>query len=214
MESLRFTTEDGRSLEAELRRPEVPVRGTAVIAHPHPQHGGSKDHPLLWNIRNELARRGLVVISFNFRGVMGSEGEHEGGVGELEDLRAAIGRVREEAGGPTVVAGWSFGANVALREAVADDRVGALALVGFPVNDPLGLPDPPGREELAALDRPVLFVSGAADQFSPAPELTRLGRKLPRGEVLVLPDTDHFFWRREREVADRIGEFVERSVLS
>ena len=92
--------------------------------------------------------------------------------------------------------------------------MGALALVGFPVNDPLGLPDPPGREELAALDRPVLFVSGAADQFSPAPELTRLGRKLPRGEVLVLPDTDHFFWRREREVADRIGEFVERSVLS
>jgi uncharacterized protein len=213
MESLSFTTADGCALEGELRRPDGPVRGTAVLAHPHPQHGGSKDHPLLWNIRNELARRGLVVLSFNFRGVMGSEGEHGGGALELDDLRSAIGRVRREAEGPAVVAGWSFGANVALREAVDDERVSALALVGFPVNDPLGLPDPPGREELAGFDRPVLFLSGAADQFSPAPELTRLGRRLPRGEVLVLPDTDHFFWRREREVATAIGEFVEREVL-
>src|SRR5439155_3096143 len=138
------------------------------------------------------------VLSFNFRGVMGSGGEHAGGVGELEDLRAAIGRVREEAGGPTLVAGWSFGANVALREAVDDERVAALALVGFPVNDPLGLPDPPDRETLAAFDRPVLFLSVEADQFSPVPDLKRLARRLPRGEVAIVPDTDHFLWRRER----------------
>ncbi len=212
MERLRFTTADGVSLEAELRRPEGDPRGTALICHPHPQHGGSKDHPLLWNIRNDLAARGFAVLVFNFRGVMGSEGEHGGGVTEMQDVRAAIGRVREEASGPTVVAGWSFGANVALREAVDDDRVAALALVGFPVNDPLGLPPPPGREELAAFDRPVLFVSGEADQFSPVPDLRRLSRRLPRAEIEILANTDHFFWKREKEVAALIGEFVRRSV--
>jgi len=207
-------TADGVSLDAELRRPEGEPRGTAVICHPHPLHGGSKDHPLLWNIRNDLAGRGFVVLGFNFRGVMGSEGEHRGGVDEIEDVRAAIGRVREEAPGPTVVAGWSFGANVALREAVDDERAAALALIGFPVNDPLGLPPPPGRDELAAFNRPVLFVSGEADQFSPVPDLNRLARRLPRGEVVILPNTDHFFWKREKEVATLIGEFVERSVHS
>jgi alpha/beta superfamily hydrolase len=211
--AMRFETTDGCSLEGELRMPEGTPRGTAVIAHPHPLHGGSKDHPLLWNIRNDLASRGLAVLSFNFRGVMGSSGSHEGGVGELDDLRAAIGRVREEAEGPTAVAGWSFGGNVALREAMDDNRVAALALVGFPVNDPLGLPDPPDRETLAAFVRPVLFVSGEADQFSRVPDLRRLARRLPRGEVEVLAGTDHFFWKREREAAKLIGDFVERAIV-
>jgi len=210
--AIRFETADGCSLEGEIRTPENAPRGTAVIAHPHPLHGGSKDHPLLWNIRNDLASRGLVVLGFNFRGVMGSSGEHGGGVDELRDLRAAVDRVREEAEGPTAVAGWSFGGNVALREAVEDDRIRALALVGFPVNDPLGLPDPPDRETLAAFDRPVLFVSGEADQFSPVPELRRLARRLPRGEVEIVGSTDHFFWKRERDVARIVGEFLERSL--
>ncbi len=212
--AIRFETADGCSLEGELRAPDGEPRGTAVIAHPHPLHGGSKDHPLLWNIRNDLASRGLAVLAFNFRGVMGSSGRHGGGVDEVHDLRAAIGRVREEAGDPTAVAGWSFGGSVALREAMDDDRVGALALVGFPVNDPLGLPPPPDRETMAAFDRPVLFVSGEADQFSPVPDLRRLARRLPRGEVEVIADTDHFFWKREREAAKLIGEFVGRSMLS
>jgi uncharacterized protein len=212
--AIRFETADGCSLEGELRQPDGPARGTAVIAHPHPLHGGSKDHPLLWNIRNDLAARRLVVLGFNFRGVMGSQGEHDNGEGELLDLRAAVGRVREEAAGPTAVAGWSFGGNVALREAIDDDRIAALALVGFPVNDPLGLPPPPDREVLGAYPNPVLFVSGEADQFSPVPDLRRLARRLPRGEVEILPDTDHFFHKREREVARLIGEFVERSVFA
>jgi uncharacterized protein len=210
---LRFETSDGCSLEGELRRPEGEPRGTAVVCHPHPRHGGSKDHPLLWNIRNELAGRGFVVLAFNFRGVMGSSGEHGGGEAELLDVRAAVDRVREEAEGPTVVAGWSFGANVALREAVDDPRVAALALVGFPVNDPLGLPDPPDRETLAALDRPVLFLSGEADQFSPVPDLRRLARRLPKGEMAIVPDSDHFLWKREREAARTVGEFLERAAL-
>ena len=55
MDQVTFTTEDGIRLEGELRMPDSASRGVAVICHPHPRHGGSKDHPLLWAIRNDLA---------------------------------------------------------------------------------------------------------------------------------------------------------------
>jgi len=215
VETLTFQAEDGVELEGELRAPEGEARGSAVICHPHPREGGSKDHPLLWAIRNELAHRGFAVLSFNFRGVMGSGGEYAGGVAEVADVRAAVGRVRRDAPGKTFVAGWSFGADVALREALDDERVAALALVGMPLSELRSvLPDLPDRAALSRLARPVLLVAGEADQFCPVPDLRALARRIPDAEVVVLPGTDHFFWKREREVAGLIGDFAERSLSS
>ena len=80
MEPVTFVTEDAVRLEGELRMPDGPPRGTAVICHPHPKRGGSKDHPILWALRNELAgTRGIITLGFNFRGVMGSSGTYGGG---------------------------------------------------------------------------------------------------------------------------------------
>lgn len=215
MEYLRFETEDGLSLEGELRRPDDDPRASAVLCHPHPRHGGSKDHPLLWSIRIDLASRGFAVLSFNFRGVMGSGGAHDAGVGELRDVRAAISRVRREAEGPTFVAGWSFGANVALGEALDDERAGALALLGFPLSDSsLVLPELPARAVLKAFVRPVLLLSGEADPFSPVPDLRSLGRRLGNATVEIVPGTDHFFWHREREAARIVASFAERELLA
>ena len=214
MDRVQFRTSDGVLLEGELRLPENERRASAVICHPHPEEGGSKDHPLLWAIRNALAARGFAVLSFNFRGVMGSEGTHAGGVDEVEDARAAVDRAREEAAGPTFVAGWSFGANVALRGALEDERVGALALLGVPLAESrLALPALPDREELAGFGRPVLLVAGEGDQFCPVPELRALARRLRGAEVEVVGGTDHFFWKREREVGDLVANFAERTLL-
>ena len=205
---------DGVELEGEIREPDGEPRGSAVICHPHPQHGGSKDHPLLWAIRNRVASLGLAVLSFNFRGIMGSRGRHSGGVDEVNDATAAVDRARAEASGPTFMAGWSFGANVALREAVDDDRVAALALVGMPLAESsVTLPDLPDRDALATFGRPVLLVAGEADQFCPMPELRAFARRIPGADVAILSGTDHFFWKREREVAERIGRFAERALF-
>jgi len=211
MEAIRFSTHDGISLEGELRMPEGTPSGSAVICHAHPRHGGSKDHPILWAIRNELAERGLAVLSFNFRGTMRSAGSHGGGRTETSDVEAAIGLVRERASGETIVCGWSFGATVALREAVTDDRASALALVGLPLAPAaVEVPPPPEDAELRTLRRPVLLVAGDADAYCPAPSLGELGRTLPSGEVVLLAGTDHFLWRREREAAAIIGAFATR----
>jgi alpha/beta superfamily hydrolase len=215
LEPVCFETRDGLSLEGEIRRPDGGSRASAVLCHPHPEHGGSKDHPLLWAIRNDLASLGFTVLVFNFRGVMGSEGRHESGRGETEDVRAAVSRVRTESAGPTFVTGWSFGANVALREAMEDERVGALALIGMPLAESsLDLPELPDRSSLKAYNRPVLLLSGAADPFSPAPDLRSLARRLGRATVSIVDGTDHFFWHRERDAARAVGEFAEASLLA
>lgn len=213
MSGIRFETSDGLTLEGEVREPDGEPRGAAVLCHAHPAHGGSKDHPVLWAVRNELGgRRGLYTLAFNFRGVMGSEGEHTGGDAEVADIEAAVAFVREQGDGPLVLAGWSFGAAMALRYAIVHGDLAALALVGLAlVETPVRVPDLPSREELERVECPVLLVSGAADQFSPEPEMRSFARKLPRAETLVLPDTDHFFWRRERELAEAVGDFVERA---
>ena len=204
-------TEDGVSLQGELRRPDAEPRGSVVLCHPHPRLGGSKDHPLLWAIRNELGARGFVVLAFNFRGVGTSAGTYGAGHAERKDVDAALSRVREEADGPTLLCGWSFGGMVALGAALGDPRVGALALVGLPISDPgLDVPDLPTDAELHAFRRPVLLLSGQGDRFSTRPDLEALARRLPAAEVDVVPGTDHFFWRREKGAADRVAAFAER----
>jgi hypothetical protein len=210
VDEVRFTTEDGVSLEGELRLPTIEARGSAVVCHADPRQGGSKDHPVLWGIRNELSAKGFAVLSFNFRGVMRSGGTFSAGHGEVRDAAAAITRARDAAEGPTLVCGWSFGANVALREALADERVAALALAGLPLGESaVDLPDLPGPSELRAFERPVLLASGQGDTISPRPELETLARRLPRAAVAILAGTDHFFWRREKELAARVGDFAE-----
>jgi alpha/beta superfamily hydrolase len=214
MEPVRFGTVDGVSLEGEIRRPETAPVASAVICHAHPRHGGSKDHPILWALRNDLASRGFVVLAFNFRGTMRSAGTYGAGHAETRDVDAAIRRVREETAGPTLVCGWSFGANVALREALTDDRVGALALIGLPLEPAdIEIPPTPGPSELRAYARPTLLLAGEGDVYCPRPRLESLGRTMRKAEVVIVPGTDHFLWRREKAVAETIGSFAVRTLL-
>jgi alpha/beta superfamily hydrolase len=213
MEPVTFTTDDGARLEGELRMPEGEPRGSAVLCHPHPRHGGSKDHPLLWAIRNDLAAtRQLAVLAFNFRGVMGSGGTYGGGRDELRDVTAAIRMVRERVTQdlPTALIGWSFGANVAVRAAIDDQRVAALALIGLPlVPNDLSLPPLPDATDLRALRRPVLLLAGEHDTYAPSAEVESYATGFPNATVRIVGGTDHYFWRREREAAAIVGGFVE-----
>jgi uncharacterized protein len=207
---IRFQTEDGVSLEGEIRAADGAPRGTAVLCHPHPRYGGSKDHPLLWALRNDLAsHRGLTVLAFNFRGVMGSGGAYDLGRGESHDLAAAVDRVQQEAPGPTVLVGWSFGAWVALCRTVADRRAAALALLAIPLARGGGARPLPTLGELEVLRAPVLLVAGDRDPICPLTELWNLAGWIPGVEVAIFEGADHFFGRRERPVAERVGNWVD-----
>ena len=104
---------------------------------------------------------------------------------EIRDARAAIDHVRDEApDGPTVLCGWSFGANVALREALDDPRVAALVLLGIPL-DPsdVTLPPMPAPAELRALKRPVLLIAGDGDPYAPAEDLRAFTAEFGTAEI-------------------------------
>jgi hypothetical protein len=215
VEAVTFTTDDGVRLEGELRVPDGSPRATAVLCHPHPRHGGSKDHPILWALRNELAgARDVAVLGFNFRGVMGSSGTYGGGRDEVRDVRAAIARVREQAPDrPTAVCGWSFGASVALREALEDDRVAALALIGMPLRPgDLSMPPIPDDVDLRRFRRPVLVLAGKHDVYCPPDDAAVFADAFPAATLHIIDGTDHYLWRREREAAAVVGAFVEGAI--
>ena len=103
---------------------------------------------------------------------------------------------------------------MALREALTDERVGALALIGLPLEPAdIEIPPTPGRSELRGFARPTLLVAGEGDVYCPRPRLEALGAAMAKAEVVVVPGTDHFLWRREKEVAETVGSFAERVLL-
>ena len=156
-----LTTADGLELEALWDGPADPEMAI-VFCHPHPLHGGSMRAPLLREVTSHLNERGIAVLRFNVRGVGGSGGSHEGGVGELLDIDAAwaalVARVPDSRLG---IVGWSFGAVTSLRW--VDEREAAVPWVGIapPVRSELtpDLPTNPARSGRKAI------VIGDRDQF-------------------------------------------------
>lgn len=177
-------------LEARLECPETPVRGAAVVCHPHPLHGGSMQNKVVHTLARTFNALGLAALRFNFRGVGASAGRYDQGRGEQADLQAVLRWVREQgAGVPLCLAGFSFGAYVALAVA-GSDPPDCLVLVAPPVNhfDFSGLGGPAGFW---------VVVQGEADEIVPAAEVDAWSAQLRRPPQLIrMPDVGHFFHGR------------------
>jgi uncharacterized protein len=109
----------------------VERRGTAVIAHPHPLFGGTMENKVVQTLARAFVQSGWTALRFNFRGVGATEGVHDEGRGELEDMLAVV--ASEAAGGPLALAGFSFGSFVAsgaLARLWSSQRVQKVVLVG------------------------------------------------------------------------------------
>lgn len=204
-------------LEALLNAGSENATHAAVVCHPHPLFGGTLHNKVVFHTMKALNSFGFPVLRFNFRGAGLSQGEHDQGSGEIEDVRTALGWLDAEFHLPLVFAGFSFGAAVGLRAACADPRVKALIGVGTPV-----LPVAAGTEapRTYAFDflhdcaKPKLFVSGARDQFGPREKLEALVASLPEPKKLVVIEgADHFFEGRLRELRETIEDWVRREIL-
>jgi len=158
------------------------------------------------------------VLRFNFRGTGLSQGEHDHGNGEVDDVRTALDWLATEYHLPLVFAGFSFGAAVGLRAACADVRVQAVIGVGTPVGPVVAESEVPRAytfEFLQECAKPKLFVSGARDQFGPRDKLETLVASTPEPKKLIMIEgADHFFAGRLHELRTAIEAWVKETVSS
>src|SRR5437667_12661976 len=120
-------------LEALLNEGASNAAYAALVCHPHPVYGGTLHNKVVFHAMKALNHFGFPVLRFNFRGAGLSEGEHDHGHGELDDVRAALDWLDGEFHLPILFAGFSFGAVVGFRAGCADDRVRAAIALGLPV---------------------------------------------------------------------------------
>jgi alpha/beta superfamily hydrolase len=168
-------------IECAVDDPEGTPRGVAIVAHPHPLFGGSLDNKVAQTLARAFVELGYTAWRPNFRGVGASEGAHDEGRGEVDDLAAVVEQVGSR---QPVLAGFSFGAAVQTRLAqrIAPER---MVLVGVAVKHLEALPVPAntilihGEEDSTVLLADVLAWAKPQD--------------LP---VVVVPGADHFFHRR------------------
>jgi len=166
----------------------------AVVCHPHPAYGGSMFNNVVDAIVAAMWQAGYATLRFNFRGVGASEGEHDGGPGEVDDAVAAMAfalaqpGVRKE---DAVMAGYSFGAMVALSAGCARAEIARIVAVALP----LAMADariPDGAS------KPVLLVSGDRDSYSPVTGLKTLKSEIGNSaRVEIVAGADHFFGGHE-----------------
>ncbi len=190
------------TLEGVLELPDATPAPGIVMCHPHPTYGGDMHNNVVSAICETAVAMGVAVLRFNFRGAGRSEGRHDNGVGDRDDVRAAVAYLRglEEVDAERVaLAGYSFGAAVAVRTAGADFR--ALLAVSLPTMMPLA-----GVQ----VSCPALFVSGDEDEYSDAEELTEFVRGLgPLAELKLLPGLGHFWFGVEHELQNIIAPFLK-----
>jgi len=168
-------------IECAVDEPAGSPRGVALVAHPHPLFGGTLDNKVVQTLARAFVELGYAAWRPNFRGVGASEGRHDEGRGEVEDLAAVLAHA--QAARP-VLAGFSFGAAMAAKLAarVQSERV---VLVGTAVTNQAVPPVPAGT----------LVIHGEADETVPLAAVLDWARpqELP---VLVVPGADHFFHRK------------------
>jgi alpha/beta superfamily hydrolase len=181
-------------IEVALDRPDGAAQGIAFVGHPHPLFGGTLDNKVAATIARTFAGVGWLVVRPNFRGVGRTEGTHDEGRGETDDLLhviAAVSSLPEVPAGalPIAMAGFSFGSYVAARAArtlAAQHRpVRHLVLVGCAA----------GKWPMPEVRRDTLVIHGEKDETIPLAAVLDWARpqELP---VTVVPGADHFFHRR------------------
>lgn len=198
-------------LEALLNAGLPDARYAAVVCHPHPLFGGTMHNKVVYHAMKALNGFGFPVLRFNFRGTELSEGEHDYGYGEADDVRTALEWLKQEFSLPILFAGFSFGAAVGLRAACSDPAVKALISLGTPVAAE-------GRtytyEFLNDCAKPKLFISGDCDQYGPTERLNEVTAAAAEPKRFVLiHGADHFFAGQLNAMRSAIELWVRDTIL-
>ncbi|MGH8765377.1 MAG: alpha/beta hydrolase [Burkholderiales bacterium] len=169
------------NIECAVDAPAGTSRGVALVAHPHPLFGGTLDNKVAQTLARAFVELGYTAWRPNFRGVGLSEGAHDDGRGEVEDLAAVVAHAKAE---QPVLAGFSFGAAMQAKLAVRI-RPERMVLVGVAVN----------HADVPPVPADTILIHGEKDETVQLADV--LAWALPQDlPVTVVPGADHFFHRR------------------
>ena len=201
MEEQHVTFKSGDlTLEGGLANPggDAPA---AVVCHPHPSYGGSMYNNVVDAILVALRQLGYATLRFNFRGVGGSEGEYDGGPGEVDDAKAAMEFLLAQPGvkrDGALLAGYSFGAMVAMSAGYEADDISRIVAVALPT----AMAD---ARVPAGASKPVLLISGDRDSYSPLEPLKAVAGKIgASARFETVAGADHFFGGFEKRLTELI----------
>ncbi|NEX61391.1 alpha/beta hydrolase [Noviherbaspirillum galbum] len=192
------------NLECALDLPDTAPRGIALVAHPHPLYGGTMDNKVAQTLARAFVAIGYATARMNFRGVGASEGAHDHGKGETDDMALLLAHMQERFPGlPVALGGFSFGTFVQaqLQVRLADEGRPAerLVLVGSAAGK-WAMPDVPAN---------TILIHGELDDTIPLSAVLDWARPqdLP---VLVIPGADHFFHRKLQHIKNFVVESWHR----
>lgn len=199
------------SIEVLIDAPD-PIRGIALVCHPHPLFGGANTNKVAHTLARAYRDLGFAAIRPNFRGVGRSEGEHDHGAGETEDMLSVIGWAQSRWGSlPLALGGFSFGGYVQVR--VANHLAGDIApprqlvLVGMAAGATAGS----GRSyDTPALPKniPTLVIHGEHDDTVALANVLDWARPQEQ-PIIVIPGADHFFHGKLHLIRDLIARNVD-----
>lgn len=189
-------------LECALDNPDTTKhptpKGIALVAHPHPLYGGTMDNKVVHTLARALVALGYVVARMNFRGVGLSEGTHDDGCGETDDMQLLLTSMQHRHPGlPIVLAGFSFGtfvqAQLQQRLATQGQTVHRLILVGAAA----------GKWAMPLVPANTILIHGEQDDTIPLQAVLDWARPqdLP---LIVVPGADHFFHRKLHHIKNTL----------
>jgi alpha/beta superfamily hydrolase len=183
----------------------VPPRGIALVAHPHPLYGGTMDNKVAQTLARTFVNLGYVTVRFNFRGVGASEGVHDHGHGETDDMEIMLAHMRARFPGlPVALSGFSFGTFVMSqlhqRLAARGDAAERLVLVGTAA----------GKWAMADVPADSILIHGELDDTIPLKDVFEWARPqdIP---VIVIPGADHFFHRKLGHIKNLVTQLWRRA---
>ena len=198
-------------LEALLNEGDPGAPYAVLACHPHPLFGGTMHNKVVYHAMKAFQAHGLPVLRFNFRGAGLSEGTHDNGRGEKDDVRAALAWLERTYARPILFAGFSFGASVGMRTCCGDERVKGIAALGLPVQAE-------GRAYhyrfLPGCQQPKLVINGAADAYAPVAEIEAvMATAAPPAKLVLIPGADHFFVGKLDQVQAALRAWLEELFL-
>jgi alpha/beta superfamily hydrolase len=183
--------------------PQIATSHVALVCHPHPLYGGTLHNKVVFRAAKAALALGLPTLRFNFRGAGRSTGTFDSGIGEKEDVRAALDYLSARfPGSPVDLVGFSFGSWVGLAVGATDPRVSTLMGLGLPV----------GSSDFSFLmnvRKPKLVIQGTHDEFGPPSQLQALYDSLAEPkQIYWVEGADHFFAGKLDEVQKALREFL------